>query len=274
MKHILYATDFSDNSENALDYALQLLKNEECFYTLLHVIPYVYPSDELYDYAYTLNESDVETSFDNLLKKYKKALSTKGNFYETKVESGSVAQVIADYADKKQMDLVLIGTKGAGKKDDYFIGSTAASMVKRTHCPVLVVPEKSTFKKPSKIVFALDFKEKMSEETIQPLIFLAKKYKSEILLLQVKKDETDTINEAVLGLRVHSSLEGIDHSYHTVYDKDIPHAIEQFVNDKKADIIVMITHYHHLFERIFHKSITKKMLLHSTLPLLVLDHSR
>lgn len=273
MKHILYATDFSDNSENALSYALKLLKNEECYFTLLHVIPFIYPDDEFYDSSYTLSEREIKHSFDILLKKYEKEFSSKGNYVKTKIETGYAAQVIADYADKKQMDLIIIGTTGDNKKNGLFVGSTTSSLVKRTHCPVLAVPEKSVFKKPRKIVFALDFSKKIREETLQPLIFIAKKYKSEVLLLQVKNNEKDTLNEAVLGLRVNSSLEGIDHSFEVIYDRDIPHGIEQFVAENEADIIVLISQHRKLFERIFHKSVTKKLLLHSTLPMLVLDHS-
>lgn len=43
MKHILLPTDFSNNSWNAIQYALQLFKDQECTFHLLHVYtPIVY----------------------------------------------------------------------------------------------------------------------------------------------------------------------------------------------------------------------------------------
>ena len=48
MKKILLPTDFSDNSWNAIKYALQLYKDQECNFILLHTYtPIVYHVEHL-----------------------------------------------------------------------------------------------------------------------------------------------------------------------------------------------------------------------------------
>ncbi len=275
MKRILFATDFSENAENAFRYALALFKEEECIYTLLHVIPYIFPSDDLYDYSYTINSKEAESSFELMLNKFEKDISSKKISIETRIEIGDVEELIADFADKNQMDLIVMGTKGATGLKEIFIGSTTSSVVKETHCPVLVIPEKSTYKSPKKIVFAVDFRRQIEEAALQPLIYIAKKYKAEVLLLQVRGEEEETVLEAVSGLRLNNHLEGIPHSYHIIHDNDIPNGIERFVYENNSEFIILISRHHPLIERLFQESVTEKLVLHSTLPLLVLeDHKK
>lgn len=271
MKRILFATDFSENAENAFRYALALFENDHCIYTLLHVIPYIFPSDDLYDYGNSINSKEAESSFKIMLDKFKKDISSKNITIESRIEIGDVDELLADFADKNKMDLIVMGTKGASGLREIFIGSTTLSVVKSTHCPVLVIPEKSTYRSPKKIVFAVDFRRKIEEASIQPLIHIAKKYNSEILLLQVKGEEEETLDEAVSGLRLNNNLEGIPHSYHIIHDNDIPHGIERFVHENKSEFIILISKHHDLFERLFQESVTEKLVLHSTLPLLVLE---
>ena len=138
---------------------------------------------------------------------------------------------------------------------------------------MLIIPGESRFKKPKKMLFAIDLKKSIKEKSLMPLLVIAKKYHTEVLLLQVKSEEEESLNEAVLGLRINSSLEGLAHSYHVIYENDIAGGIERFALENNADLLVMISKQQHLFERIFHKSIRKKMLLHSALPLLLLDNN-
>ena len=51
----------------------------------------------------------------------------------------SAASTIVDYAESKNVDLLVIGSKGRTGLKKMLVGSTASEVVKYSHCPVLVV---------------------------------------------------------------------------------------------------------------------------------------
>ena len=51
----------------------------------------------------------------------------------------SPASTIVDYAESKNVDLLVIGSKGRTGLKKMLVGSTASEVVKYSHCPVLVV---------------------------------------------------------------------------------------------------------------------------------------
>ena len=51
----------------------------------------------------------------------------------------SAASTIVDYAESKNVDLLIIGSRGLTGLKKMLVGSTASAVVKYAHCPVLVV---------------------------------------------------------------------------------------------------------------------------------------
>jgi nucleotide-binding universal stress UspA family protein len=51
----------------------------------------------------------------------------------------SVVSAILEYADKKDMDLIIVGTRGITGLKRMLLGSVASGLVTYAHCPVLVV---------------------------------------------------------------------------------------------------------------------------------------
>jgi len=66
--------------------------------------------------------------------------STDSNFETAIIEAEtSAASTIVDYAESKNVDLLVIGSKGRTGLKKMLVGSTASEVVKYVHCPVLVV---------------------------------------------------------------------------------------------------------------------------------------
>jgi len=66
---------------------------------------------------------------------------TAGSSFETAIIEAetSAASTIVDYAESKNVDLLVIGSKGRTGLKKMLVGSTASEVVKYAHCPVLVV---------------------------------------------------------------------------------------------------------------------------------------
>jgi len=66
--------------------------------------------------------------------------STDSSFETAIIEAEtSAASTIVDYAESKNVDLLVIGSKGRTGLKKMLVGSTASEVVKYAHCPVLVV---------------------------------------------------------------------------------------------------------------------------------------
>lgn len=66
----------------------------------------------------------------------KQDLNIKG---EPLKESDIVGKAIIDYADKNNIDVIVIGTKGMSAVEEYFFGSVANKVIHGAHCPVVAI---------------------------------------------------------------------------------------------------------------------------------------
>ncbi|HKR57373.1 MAG TPA: universal stress protein [Candidatus Nitrosopolaris sp.] len=55
------------------------------------------------------------------------------------IDVKSIIQSIVEYASGKDIDLIVVGTKGRSGLKKFVMGSVANGIVERAHCPVLVV---------------------------------------------------------------------------------------------------------------------------------------
>jgi len=135
MKEILFATDFSPESLEAVPYAVSLAQEHQARLTLLHVIP----EPEAGELVHPQNYMD---STMRLLRR----LVTPGAeaWCEPRcvVERGDAAQKILETATACGSDLIVIGvrgTRGHELASTHMLPSTAHTVVTQAQCPVLTV---------------------------------------------------------------------------------------------------------------------------------------
>ncbi len=141
-KKILFATDFSEGSRHALQYAAWLAKCTGGHLYIVHVSEHEqYPVGELFD--------EEPQSDPNELEQLQQVVPSDEIDYEHRVlygEPGSAevtkpAQVLVDFADREKIDLIILGTHGRSGFGHLLMGSVAESVVRHAHCPVVAVRE-------------------------------------------------------------------------------------------------------------------------------------
>ena len=167
-----------------------------------------------------------------------------------------------------------MGTTGASGLKEVIIGSFAADTMTKAPCPVLAIPKNCKFKIPEKIIFASDYNKKDN----QAIIFLSKwneKFKTKICVLHIDDGEYTFQSEEEEFNNYKNTIErqckGIPISFHHVDGKDISKALLHFTMNEKADILAIspITS-RGIWNRLFHKSITKATAYHVRIPLLTI----
>jgi nucleotide-binding universal stress UspA family protein len=142
IKKILVPIDASECSLYAAKCAVKLAKNENAKIYCIHVIsniPYGYESSP---YAIDRYFKDLEQNIQSWFDKVKE-MAEKEGISELKTETftgvKSVIGSIIDYATAKDIDLIVIGTRGRTGLKRFLTGSVANGVVQNAHCSVLLV---------------------------------------------------------------------------------------------------------------------------------------
>lgn len=142
MRKILVPIDGSECSLNAAKYAIKVAKDENADLFCIHVIssvPYGYASSPP---AIDQYFKDIEEKAQSWFGKVRDMAKNEG-IPELKTETfadvKSVIGSIIDYATSRDVDLIVIGTRGRTGLKRFLMGSVAYGVVQHAHCPVLLV---------------------------------------------------------------------------------------------------------------------------------------
>ncbi|MDA8079127.1 MAG: universal stress protein [Nitrospiraceae bacterium] len=141
IERILFATDFSEGSDHALPYAVDMARQYNSKLYLVHVIydvaktagwyvPHV-SIDEIYRDMERSARAELEKIYIDEMRGFKDI--------EHVVLKGIPYEEITRFAAEQQVDLIILGTHGRKGIDRMLFGSTAEQVVRTSPCPVLSV---------------------------------------------------------------------------------------------------------------------------------------
>lgn len=272
MKTLLATSDFSTASLNAAKYAAELAAKSGSKLILLHVYhPPVMVSE---GYIVTPSLEEMKEDSNTRLKSIADELnSIHGNVLNIEYLSrvGLAADEIDLVATEKHVDLVIMGMQTSGQVAEKLFGSTTTSFLSRTKYPALSIHQNVKFGSVKKIAFASDYKE-YHTKLPDVLRDLTKLWGASIHIIHVFPEEVEipSYNEAIAGIKLDQMLEGIQHSFHAIVNKDVVQGINEYVTSNKIDLLVMTPRKHSFIESLFMEPNTKRMAFHSTIPLLTI----
>jgi len=175
--------------------------------------------------------------------------------------------------DEKNIELIIMGTKGATGAKEIFMGSNTGDVIIRSSCNVIAVPENHTYKPPKEIVFPTDFQIDYDFEDLAPLISLAEMNNTMIRIVHFSEktdlDERQEQNKRKLS----SFLANIIHKYYTLSSSDFEEGLNCFTQSRgNIDMIAIIGRHYGFFQRLFFKPKVRALSFHSTIPLFVIHH--
>lgn len=156
MKHILFLTDFSSTAENAFVYALSTAKGIAADVFILHIAPVIPPADEkeaftVHPLAKMVNEQ-VEGMEWGKFRKESRVLENIAKEHglddigvEFHLRDGYFTEVVADFVDENDINLVVVGTAGNNTVERKLFGTHTEQLLKVLEVPVMAVPDKATY---------------------------------------------------------------------------------------------------------------------------------
>lgn len=142
-KRVLVAVDGSENAERASRVAVDLAARCKSELVVFHVVPKVSHAFVPVRTSVLFREyySDMEKAAVKWIDKVMSLAKDRGVEArpDVRVAAPSVAEEIVDYAARKKIDLIVIGTRGLGTFKKLLVGSVSSGVVAHAPCAVLVV---------------------------------------------------------------------------------------------------------------------------------------
>lgn len=280
-KRILLPTDFSRNAWDAIVYAVDLYNSVECEFFLLNVYDFTgYAMDNIIvsqpnnGYAEKVKEKSMN-GLEQTLQRLAFRDESKLHSFVTISKQDNLIDAIKDIVELKDIDLVIMGTKGDTDAINVAFGSnTVMVMEKERNCPVMAIPPGTVYDPPSEIVFPTSFKTHFKKREMVYLREIAEITNAPIRILHVKKEEELSEVQVNGKLLLADCLEGLDFSFHELENNDISEAVETFVESRKSGMVAFINKKHSFFRSVFSKPLVKSLGTHSKVPVLALHDLR
>lgn len=141
-QHVLVPVDGSSESEAALDYVLDEIP--EPTVTLVHVVgsvgAYPYGDDDYFDVeGYRKEQERRHERAERMLDEYRERAGERGVEAETVVTTGRPAARILGIAEDRDVDHVVMGSRGRSGVGRVLFGSVAETVTRRAAVPVTIV---------------------------------------------------------------------------------------------------------------------------------------
>ncbi len=278
MRKILIPTDFSKNAKNAIDYAIELYKNEACeFYILNAFYTIDFATDtilvpEIGEIAYKSAKENSEKELKTTLKEIQKNNIYNHNFIIIS-KFNSLLNSIDELVEKEQIDLIIMGTQGATNAVEIVFGSNTVMVMENVrYCPVLAVPSEVKFTKPKEIVFPTSYNTHYKRRELKQLIDITSINNSSIRILHIEDEKNKTLNniQKINKELLEEYFEGLDYSFHVIFQVELEVALDCFVQSRTSDMIAFINKKHSFLDTIFKSHLVQKLGYKSRVPLLTM----
>ncbi|GGW71665.1 nucleotide-binding universal stress UspA family protein [Winogradskyella epiphytica] len=278
MKNILLPTDFSENSWNAISYALQFFENDKCNFYLLHIqtiqtlATHEEPVILNQDYIDTIYIQPTKQKLRAQLKKLSELSPNKKNHnFFTIIEYTFFTEGIRKTIEEKQIDLIVMGTKGASGLEKIILGTNTADVLTKVKCDTLVIPENAKFVTPHEIAFPTDFSLSSNLHILQPITDILEQFNSELKIVHISKSKINLNKDQQENKELlEDYFNHYNHSIHYLTNKKVENAIQCFVESRSIDMVCMVAKNLNYFQQILFHSKVENISYHTDIPFLVL----
>lgn len=273
MKTILFPTDFSSNAVHASGYAGMVANCMNANVVLLNV--YTIPTISEYQLPNDIenfimeNKRTAQVNLEEFTKEFLKNTGLQPESVSTRVEYGFIADKIVDISNEIQADIIIMGTKGATNFLDKWLGTNAQKVMKKSECPVWIIPESAPILYPKHILYAADFQEDELLVT-HKILEIAEPFGAKCNVVHIHD-----YFEMNVGHRIEATV----HQLNTEFEEqalsvknlnraEVVEGLKTYIHTQKPDVLALAIHDKSIFSQIFDTSVSNYFVQKSDLPIL------
>jgi nucleotide-binding universal stress UspA family protein len=277
MKRILFPTDFSANASFAFEACIKLADKTKASIQVLHVVSPEYEAADIPILSAGHIKTKVEIARELILAFVEEGVSKVYEQLEnppniiSDVEVGHPSTIITSVSMRDHTDLIVMGTKGEHNRLEELVGSVTAGVISRSEISILVIPGEFRQKFSLKTIgYATNLKES-DPYRIWKTCQLLKPFSAIMRIVHIGGDQSNT----EISMQ---DLENffVDHApvlqiiFHDIGKKNVVEGLNEFIDTYDIDLMAMFSPHRNIIERLFHASESKKMALHTHIPVLIL----
>lgn len=265
--NILLPTDFSENSRNAIEYALKLFDEVPCTFHLLHVDPTYkkngMPGNQLI--------SQTQGDFHGLLDWLHHLRTNPEHRFVALTKADFLIEAIRKQILEKNIDLIVMGTKGLTNRKTSIIGKNTSEVMLKVKCPVMAISENTSFRKHKNVLFPTDYKIRYDGKMLEALRGFLSLSKASIKTLEVFNSEKEPTAEQLQNRKyIRAFFEPEPPPYQTFYASKEKNYRNLFLSNRNTDMIVMAAKNLDICQRLLHNPQKNQIPFINRLPLLML----
>ncbi len=271
-------TDFSENAFNALKYACEIFKYEHSEIYILHAY-----ADEVYQLGNItdrnlLNKKKEEVeqrssaSLKELLQRIKEYSPNPQHTIKTIPAFGSLIDEVNDLVNRENIDIVVMGTRGAANDRSITFGSNTLMVMKYIQCPVMAIPEGYAYHPPRELLFPTNYLIPYKRRELKLLCELTGSFRSNIHMLYIDPMKNLSLRQEDNKEFLKKELRKANITFETTEEKDKTIAITKYIVHQNIDMLVMVNTRHSHLEDMLMPSTVNTLGLHIKIPFLVLQN--
>ena len=270
MKKILVPCDFSEQAICAFRMAIDLSEQSKREVHLLHVVELPVMHDSMLMPTLAFEATLLKELGDNAENQFSKIKAEYASDIPivTKVVFGSTSMMILDYIKEAEIELVVMGTKGASGLRELVIGSNAEKIVRRAPCPVITVRKYSSPHAIKNIVFPNSL-EQDQEDLVQHVKALQDFFKATLHIVWINTPGNFTSDNVTL-VRLKDFAKRFmlkDYTLSVFNDTFEESGVISFAHAIKADMIAMGTHGRRGLNHVMSGSVAEDVVNHIDCPI-------
>jgi len=287
IRRILVPVDFTVHSENAAQYAIHIAGQLKADIKLINAYldPMGTPQTYLESYTYQLNIDKVIQEIEE--ETYKSLEAMKGRLKATISEKqikgvdvsfdlfkGNAVDVILNEVEEYKPGMVIMGTRANELEGLRSFGSVTAHLIQKAKIPVLAVPQNIdtvNFRAPKRVLYATNF-DSTDFAALRRLVAFVKPFDAKIYCVHAALEEAHVLDEVQLRkIRTYlfDSMDNYNIECGLIETMDVQQGLEDFIDEQEIDVLAVTTQKRNFIARMFKKSMTRKFLFHSNIPLLI-----
>ncbi|MBC3541157.1 universal stress protein [Rufibacter sediminis] len=269
MNKILVPTDFSAPAKKALLFALDLALKTNAQLLVCHVYQRLSPF--LGD-SYETTEEPRRRAMGQMEDFLRVATSACYSAVpiEYLVREGNPLQRLSQLINQDQVSLVVMGTKGAHDRLGKIFGTITETLVKRSLCPVVAIPEKAPLHAIENMVYTSTL-EHSEVPALGLLLQLKDLFKANLTVLHVKsEDQLDLVEDNLIQEQLREEFPQQEFRFETVAQEEVVKGILDYLRQHQTHLLAFTVLEHDFWEVLFQDSVTTHLLHRLEIPMLAL----
>jgi hypothetical protein len=171
----------------------------------------------------------------------------------------------------KNINLILMGTKGASGLRQVTMGTNTGAVITKVKCPLLAIPQNASYRNLREVAFPTDFQIVYDIRVLEDLIKILTTTGASLRILYMSKNSEELSEEQQRNKDfLHDYLKEMEHSFHTLKGDRLESSVQCFIDSRDIDMVAMVAKSLNFIQRILFRPAVEEISYHTTIPFLVL----